>query len=335
MEWKDGAVVTINQTRLPNKLAFLKMRNCREVASAIREMRIRGAPLIGVAAAYGLALTAYHSKAPNRKELIKQIEASANILRNTRPTGANLFWALDRVLKKARETSGSVKAVVKAVVDEARRIAKEDTETNRKIGENGSKLIQNGDAILTHCNAGALATVEHGTALGVIRTAWAQDKKIRVYVTETRPRLQGARLTAFELKHDGIPVTLVTDSAVGYLMSNRLVNKVVVGADRVVRDAVINKIGTYTIAVLAHEHGVPFHVAVPTSSFDLTQTSEDVVIEERDADEVTHFGSERITPLGVRALNPAFDVTPLKYVSSIVCERGVLTVEEFLKLARK
>jgi len=311
------------------------MKNCGEVASAIKEMRIRGAPLIGVAAAYGLALTAYHSKAPDKKELIKQIHDSADILRKTRPTGANLFWAVDRVLKKTQETSGSVDAVARAVVDEAQKIADEDVEINKKIGENGSKLIQNGDAILTHCNAGAFATVEHGTALGVIRTAWTQNKRIKVYATETRPTLQGARLTAYELKRDGIPITLVTDGAVGYLMSKRLVNKVVVGADRVVRDAVINKIGTYTIAVLAHEHGVPFHVAVPTSSFDLTHTSEDVVIEERNMDEVTHLGSERIAPKGVGALNPAFDVTPLRYVSSIICERGVLSVGEFQELARK
>jgi len=311
------------------------MRDCREVASAIREMRIRGAPLIGVAAAYGLALTAHHSKAPNKRELMKQIEASASVLKNTRPTGVNLFWAVDRILKRARETSGSADAVARVVVDEAQRIADEDAQTNKRIGENGSELIQNGDTILTHCNAGALATVEYGTALAVIRAAWAQNKRIRVYVTETRPRLQGARLTAYELKRDGIPVTLVTDGAVGYLMSKRLVNKVVVGADRVVRDAVVNKIGTYTIAVLAHEHEIPFYVAAPTSSFDLTHTSKDVVIEERKMEEVTHFGSERIAPEGVRALNPAFDITPLQYVSAVICERGVLTVREFQELARE
>ena len=311
------------------------MRDCRQVASAIEEMRIRGAPLIGVAAAYGLALTAHHSKARSTKELMKRIEASADTLRNTRPTGANLFWAVDRILKKAKESSGSVGSVAKAVVDEAQKMADEDARTNKRIGENGSELIQDGDTILTHCNAGALATVEYGTALGIIRTAWVQNKKIKVYVTETRPRLQGARLTTYELKREGIPVTLVTDNAVGYLMSKRLVGKVVVGADRIVRDAVINKIGTYTIAVLAHEHGIPFYVAAPTSSFDLRRTSADVVIEERGMGEVTHFGSERIAPSGVRALNPAFDVTPLKYVSSIICERGVLTVKEFQELAKK
>jgi len=305
------------------------------VASAIKEMKIRGAPLIGVAAAYGLALTAYHSKAKSKKELIEQIEASANVLRNTRPTGANLFWAVDRILEKTKRPLSSVDAVVKAVVEEAQKIADADAQNNKRIGENGSKLVRDGDAVLTHCNAGALATVEYGTALAAIRTAWSQNKRIRVYVTETRPNLQGARLTAYELKRDGIPVTLVTDSAVGYLMSKRLVNEVVVGADRVVRDAVVNKIGTYTIAVLAHEHGVPFYVAVPTSSFDLAHTSKDVVIEERSLEEVTHFGSERIAPNGVNALNPAFDITPLKYVNSIICEKGVLTVREFQELTEK
>jgi len=335
IEWKNGTVVTVDQTKLPHKLVFLKLKDCREVASAIKEMKIRGAPLIGVAAGYGLALTAHHSKALNKKELMKQLQVSTDILRNTRPTGANLFWAVDRILKRTRETSGSVEAVKRAVVGEAWKIAEEDARINKKIGENGARLIQNGDSILTHCNAGALATVEYGTALGMIRTAWAQKKKIQVYATETRPRLQGARLTTYELKREGIPVTLVADDAVGYLMSRCLVNKVVVGADRIVRDAVINKIGTYTIAVLAHEHGVPFYVAAPTSSFDLTQVSEDVVIEERNMDEVTHFGSERIAPNGVRALNPAFDVTPLKYVSSIVCEKGVLKVDEFQRLANQ
>lgn len=311
------------------------MRNCCQVASAIEEMRIRGAPLIGVAAAYGLALTAYNSIVPNKKELIKQIEASASVLRNTRPTAVNLFWAVDRILRKAEGISGSADAVAKAVVEEAQKIAEEDARTNRKIGENGSKLIHDGDSILTHCNAGALATVEYGTALGVIRAAWAQNKKINIFATETRPRLQGARLTAYELKRDRIPVTLVTDSSVGYLMSKQLVNKVVVGADRVVRDAVINKIGTYTLAVLAREHRISFYVAAPTSTFDLTHTSKDVVIEERNMDEVTHFRSQRIAPGGVRALNLAFDITPLKYVSAIICERGVLSVEEFKEFASK
>ena len=329
IEWRDGVVITIDQTRLPNKTLFLKMRKCEEVASAIKEMRMRGAPLIGVAAAYGLALTAYHSKVEKREELMRQMEESAKVLKETRPTAVNLFWAVDRILKKARGTFGDAKAVAKVVVDEARRMADEDVEVNRKIGEHGSKLIADKDVILTHCNAGSLATVDYGTALGIVRTAWEQGKEIKVIATETRPKLQGARLTAYELKRDGIPVTLITDNMVGYAMSKRLIDKVVVGADRIVRDAVINKIGTYTIAVLAHEHNVPFYVAAPKSTFDLVHTSKDVIIEERNADEVMYVGSQRIAPIGVKALNPAFDITPMKYVSAIICETGVLSTAEF------
>jgi len=327
IEWKDGVVVTIDQTKLPNELVFLKMEKCSDVASAIENMKLRGAPLIGVAAAYGLALTAFHSKAKKREDLMKEIEESAEILRKTRPTAVNLFWAINRIVKKARETSGDAKAVAKAVIEEAQRMADEDVEVNRKIGEHGSKLIEDGDVILTHCNAGSLATVDYGTALGIIRAAWNQGKQIKVIATETRPKLQGARLTAYELKRDGIPVTLITDSMVGYVMSKQLVNKVVVGADRIVRDAVINKIGTYNIAVLAHEHGIPFYVAAPTSTMDLDHSSGDVVIEERNPEEVTHLRSERIAPKGVEVMNPAFDVTPMKYVSAIITETGVLSPE--------
>jgi len=332
IEWKDGVVVTIDQTKLPNELVFLKMEKCSDVSSAIENMKLRGAPLIGVAAAYGLALTAFHSKAKKREGLIREIEESAEILRKTRPTAVNLFWAINRVVKKAQETSGDAKVVAKAIIEEAQRMADEDVEVNRKIGEHGSKLIGDGDVVLTHCNAGSLATVDYGTALGVIRSAWNQGKQIKVIATETRPKLQGARLTAYELKRDGIPVTLITDSMVGYVMSKRLVNKVVVGADRIVRDAVINKIGTYNIAVLAHEHGIPFYVAAPTSTMDLSHTSDDAVIEERNPEEVTHLRSERIAPKGIKVINPAFDVTPMKYVSAIITETGVLSPENLKTL---
>jgi len=327
IEWKDGVVVTVDQTKLPNELVFLKMEKCSDVASAIENMKLRGAPLIGVAAAYGLALTAFHSKAKKREDLMKEIEESAEILRKTRPTAVNLFWAINRIVKKARETSGDAKAVAKAIIEEAQRMADEDVEINRKIGEHGSKLIDDGDVVLTHCNAGSLATVDYGTALGVIRAAWNQNKQIKVIATETRPKLQGARLTAYELKRDGIPVTLITDSMVGFVMSKRLVNKAVVGADRIVRDAVLNKIGTYNVAVLAHEHGIPFYVAAPTSTMDLNHASGDAVIEERDPEEVTHFLSQRIAPKGIEVMNPAFDVTPMKYVTAIITETGVLSPE--------
>jgi methylthioribose-1-phosphate isomerase len=332
IEWKDGVVVTIDQTKLPNKLVFLNMKKCSDVASAIENMKLRGAPLIGVAAAYGLALTAFHSKAKKREDLIREIEESAKILRKTRPTAVNLFWAINRITVKAQETSGDAKAVAKTITEEAQRMADEDVEVNRRIGEHGSKLIDDGDVVLTHCNAGSLATVDYGTALGVIRTAWNQGKQIKVIATETRPKLQGARLTVYELKRDGIPVTLITDSMVGYVMSKQLVNQAVVGADRIVRDAVINKIGTYNIAVLAHEHGIPFYVAAPTSTMDLSHTSDDAVIEQRNPEEVTHLRSERIAPKGIKVINPAFDVTPMKYVSAIITETSVLSPEDLKTL---
>jgi methylthioribose-1-phosphate isomerase len=219
------------------------------------------------------------------------------------------------------------------IVEEAERIANEDVEANRKIGEHGSKLIQKGDVVLTHCNAGSLATVDYGTALGVVRAAWKQGKEVRVIATETRPKLQGSRLTTYELQRERIPVTLITDNMVGYVMSKGLVDKVVVGADRIVRDAVINKIGTYTIAVLAREHGVPFYVAAPTSTFDLSNSASKVIVEERDSEEVTHFMSQRVAPKGVDALNPAFDLTPMKYVTAIICETDVLSTTELRKFA--
>jgi methylthioribose-1-phosphate isomerase len=329
IEWQSGVVVTIDQTKLPRRTVFLKMRTCQQVASSISAMKIRGAPLIGAAAAYGLALTAFHSKARDKKELLRQLKYSGGLLKKTRPTGVNLFWAVDRVLRKAIETIGSTDAVVNAVVQESQKVADEDVQMNRKMGERGSKLIEDGDTVLTHCNAGSLATVDYGTALGVIRAAWEQGKKIRVFATETRPQLQGSRLTAYELRRDNVPFTLITDNMVGYVMFKRLVNKVIVGADRIVRDAVVNKIGTYSIALLAHEHQIPFYVAAPTSTFDLQRTSSEVIIEQRDPKEVTHFGSEAVAPRGVIALNPAFDITPMRYVTAIICEKGIVLAEDW------
>jgi methylthioribose-1-phosphate isomerase len=334
IEWKDGAVITIDQSKLPNEVLFLKFKDCREVASAIREMKMRGAPLLGAAAAYGLALSAFNSTASSKEDLIGEIEESAEMLRKTRPTAVNLFWAIDRVIEEARRTTGDAGNVAKVIVAEAREIADEDVETNHKIGKHGSELIQQGDKILTHCNAGSLATVDYGTALGVIRAAWEQGKRIQVFSTETRPKMQGARLTTYELRQEGIPVTLITDSMVGYIMSRNLVDKVIVGADRIVQDAVVNKIGTYTVAVLAHEHGIPFYVAAPTSTFDSSSSASEVTIEQRDPKEVTHIMSRRVAPRNVNALNPAFDVTPMKYVTAIICETGVLSPAEFRKLTK-
>jgi methylthioribose-1-phosphate isomerase len=257
------------------------------------------------------------------------LKDSAGLLRETRPTGVNLFWAVDRILQRVHESrESSVSALSDLVVSEAQKIADEDAEANRKIGEQGSRLVADGDTVLTHCNAGGLATVEYGTALGVVRAAWDRGKKINVIVTETRPKLQGARLTAYELKSEGIPFRLITDSMVGFVMSKHMVDIVVVGADRIVRDAVVNKIGTYSIAILAHEHSVPFYVAAPVSTFDLDHEAKDVVIEERKPEEVTSFASKNIAPKGTQVLNPAFDVTPMKYVRAIICEKGVLTPRE-------
>jgi methylthioribose-1-phosphate isomerase len=325
-------VATVDQTMLPHKLVYVNLRDCQEVAAAIKTMKIRGAPLIGVAAAYGLALTAFHSRAATKEEFWRQIEDSAELLRMTRPTAVNLFWAVDRILKNANEPSAStVNALSQLVVRGAEKIADEDAAINHKIGEYGTKLIEDSDTILTHCNAGELATVEYGTALGVLRAAWEQGKKINVMVTETRPKLQGARLTAYELKKERIPFTLITDSMVGYVMLKRLVNKVIVGADRIVCDGVVNKIGTYSIAVLAHEHRVPFYAAAPLSTFDLDHSAKEVVIEERHPEEVTNFDSKRIAPNGTKAMNPAFDITPMKYVRAIICEKGVVTPKNLIK----
>lgn len=332
--WKDGVVITIDQTLLPEEEVWIEMRSCNEVAEAIKEMKIRGAPLIGVAAAYGLALTAYYSNAKSVNDFLKEIEVSANMLKKTRPTAVNLFWAVDRILKKAMSAEGDVETLRSVIIEEAERIADEDAITNKMIGKHGSKLISDGDTILTHCNAGKLATVDYGTALAIIRAAWDEGKRIKVIVDETRPKLQGARLTAYELMHDGIPVTLITDNMVGYVMFKGLVDKVIVGADRIVYDAIINKIGTYSIAVLAHEHKIPFYVAAPLSTFDLNISAKDVTIEERSPEEVTYIKSVRIAPLGVNVLNPAFDITPMKYVSSIICEKGILSREDIEKMAK-
>ncbi|RLF19471.1 MAG: S-methyl-5-thioribose-1-phosphate isomerase [Thermoprotei archaeon] len=323
--WKDGKVYLVDQNKLPHKLKFIVCKTYQDVAKAIRDMTVRGAPAIGAAAAFGLALAAFRSNAKTVEELMKELRKAYNVLRSTRPTAINLFWALERVMKRAMGSQGSVDDVKKAILDEAQAIADEDVRVNKDLGMIGARLIEDGDTILTHCNAGALATVGYGTALGVIRAAVEMGKRIKVIATETRPKLQGARLTVFELMKDGIPVTLITDNMVGYVMSKGMVDKVIVGADRVLKDGhVINKIGTYTIAVLAKAHDIPFYVAAPTSSFDLTSNVQDVVIEERDPDEVRKIGDQYITMPEVPVLNPAFDITPPEYVTAIITERGII-----------
>ena len=335
IEWKDGTVELIDQTRLPNETVWVKITDYKSMASAIKEMKLRGAPLIGVAAAYGLALTAFHSKSESREDLIKELEESAKILRKTRPTAVNLFWAINRVMKKARETLGTKKTLAKSVINEANTMADEDVKTNRRMGMHGAELLDDGDTVLTHCNAGSLATVDYGTALGVIRAAIEEGKNIKVISCETRPRLQGAKLTCYELMHDGIPVTLISDTMVGYVMLKGMVDKVVVGADRIVRDAVLNKIGTYNVAVLAFEHNIPFYVAAPMSTMDQSRSSDDAIVEERNPMEITTVGCERIAPEGVKVFNPAFDITPLEYVDAVITEERILVPEVSLKHKRK
>lgn len=335
IQWRDGIVVTPDQTKLPLQEVTLEIKTVEQMAEAIKTLRVRGAPLLGAAAGFGVALAAYHSKAQTRGKLLSELEDAGTTIKRQRPTAVNLFWGVDRVLDKARSTQDSVETVKQAVIAEAQKIADEDAAQNHAIGKNGSVLIADGDTILTHCNAGELATVEYGTALGVIRAAWEEGKKIKVIADETRPLLQGARLTAYELKRDGIPVTLITDNMAGYVMNKSLVNKVIVGADRIVQDAVFNKIGTYSVAVLAHEHGIPFYVAAPKSTFDLTCKAADVTIEERKPEEVTHVGCQQTAPDGVKVMNPAFDATPLKYVSAIICETQVYYPKDYASFKKK
>jgi methylthioribose-1-phosphate isomerase len=329
IKWQNGTVITPDQTKLPLQEVTLEIKTVEQMAEAIKTLRVRGAPLLGAAAGFGVALAAYHSNAKTKEKLLAELETAGIVIKRQRPTAVNLFWGVNRVLNKAKKVSGSVEEIKTIVVEEAQKIADEDAAQNRAIGKNGSVLIEDGDTILTHCNAGELATVEYGTALGVVRAAWEQGKKIKVIADETRPLLQGARLTSYELKRDGIPVTLITDNMAGYIMSKGLVNKVIVGADRIVQDAVFNKIGTYSVAVLAHEHKIPFYVAAPKSTFDLTCKAADVEVEERKPEEVTHIGGVQIAPNGVNVMNPSFDPTPLKYVTAIITETRVIYNEDF------
>jgi len=329
IKWQNGTVITPDQTKLPLQEVTLEIKNVEQMAEAIKMLRVRGAPLLGAAAGFGVAIAAFNSTAKTPAQFIKEIEAAGNLIKRQRPTAVNLFWGLDRVLSKAKATGGNVENLKAAVITEAQAIADEDAAQNHAIGKNGAALIKDGDTILTHCNAGELATVEYGTALGVVRAAWDEGKKIQVYADETRPLLQGARLTTYELKRDGIPVTLITDNMAAHVMSKDLIQKVVVGADRIVQDAVFNKIGTYGVAVLAHEHGIPFYVAAPKSTFDLTRKAADVEIEQRNPSEVTHVGCQQTAPDGVAVYNPAFDATPLKYVSAIITEEKVIHSSDF------
>ncbi len=323
VEWKDGRVIMIDQTRLPNELILVEYDRWEQVAEAIRTLVVRGAPAIGVSGAFGLALAAQQSSAASREGLLSDLEEARKALFGTRPTAVNLGWGLDKIMDVAR-AAGTVQQIKEDVVSAARTMADEDVRINRAMGKNGSALFDNNDTVMTHCNAGALATVSYGTALGVIRATRESGKNVRVIATETRPVQQGSRLTAFELKHDGFDVSLIPDTAVGYSMANGLVDKVVVGADRIVRTGhVFNKIGTYQVATMARQHGIPFYVAAPLSTIDMKGDAKDIVIEMRKGSEVTGTGSGRTAPEDVDVINPAFDVTPPELISGIITEKGV------------
>ena len=320
--WKKDKVYFIDQTLLPSKLKYISTGDYRRILLAIKRMEIRGAPVIGVAAAYGMALAAQKFK---NKPISYLKKIGLRFIR-LRPTANSVQIQVGRMIKLFREKINmDIQGLKNLIVKEAKRIAKEDVEVNKKIGQIGAKLISRCGTVLTHCNAGSLATVEYGTALGVIRAACRKNRKLKVYATETRPMLQGARLTAFELKREGIPFALITDNMVGYAMKKGLVDAVVVGADRIAANGdVANKIGTYGIAVLAKEHGIPFYVAAPYKTIDFhKKTGREIKIEQRDASEVTNIGMVRIAPKCVSALNPAFDVTPKRFISAIITEKGV------------
>ena len=323
VEWKNNSVIMIDQTKLPNTLEYVTYTDYNQVADAIRTLVVRGAPAIGISGAFGLALAVLQSNAIEKKELIDYLEKAKNILFETRPTAVNLVWGLEKIMQVANQAS-TVQEIKTNVVETAKKMAEEDIKINMTMGKIGSELLDDNDTIMTHCNAGALATAGYGTALGVIRATKDNGKNIKVIATETRPIQQGSRLTVFELKHDGIDVSLIPDTAVGYTMANRLVNKIIVGADRILRTGhVYNKIGTYQLAIMAKQHNLPFYVAAPLSTFDMKNNPEDVIIEQRKASEVTGIGDKKTAPDGINVINPAFDMTPPELISGIITENGI------------
>jgi len=323
IEWKDNSVIMIDQTKLPNELVFVKYTDYNDVAEAIRTLVVRGAPAIGVSGAFGMALAVLQSSAKTLDGLLSDLEKAKKILFETRPTAVNLSWGLEKMMEVAKQGK-TVSEIRDTIITKAKQMAEEDINTNKKMGKIGAELFHDNDTIMTHCNAGALATVAYGTALGVIRATKESGKNIKVIATETRPVQQGSRLTAFELKHDGIDVSLIPDTAVGYTMANGLVNGVVVGADRILQTGhVFNKIGTYQVATMAKQHNIPFYVAAPLSTFDLESRPENIIIEQRKANEVTGIGDKRTAPDGIDVINPAFDMTPPELISGIITENGI------------
>ncbi len=325
IEWKDDRILMIDQRKLPVEEVYFECLTFEDVAWAIKNMVIRGAPAIGVASAMGIALGAIKSKRKDKLEFLAELKEISTIISKTRPTAVNLFWAAGRMMDLIEENKNiDIDSIKARLVDEAKKIYEEDIATCKRIGRVGNQLINDGAVVLTHCNAGALATAGYGTALGVIRAAVEEGKNIKVIVTETRPFLQGARLTAWELDKDGIPLTLITDNMAGYVMSKEMVDVVIVGADRVASNGdVANKIGTYSLSVLAKFHEIPFYVAAPISTIDYECSSGDSIsIEERDIKEVTHILGNKIAP-DVKVLNPAFDITPNENINSIITENGI------------
>lgn len=326
VDFKDNKVVLIDQTKLPLEEEFIVCEDYLEVAEAIKTMKVRGAPAIGVAAALGIAQGALSLGSREAEDLFGDLEAIVRVMSKTRPTAVNLFWAIKRMEKRAEASKSlPVEDIKQALKEEALKIMEEDEQSCRQMGQAGSVLIEDGDSILTHCNAGALATVSYGTALGVIRAAREQGKKLKVYVDETRPQLQGARLTAWELQKDEIPFVLITDNMAGAMMAQGKITKVITGADRIAANGdAANKIGTYSIAVLAKENKIPFYLAAPLSTIDFDLPSgEKIPIEERNPGEVTHFGGCQVAPDGIEVANPAFDVTPNRYITAIITEKGI------------
>ena len=335
--WKKNTVVLIDQRALPLAERYVSCKSYKEVISAIKDLTVRGAPAIGVAAAMGAALGALNLPSLPPNEFRRKLFAICDEIAQARPTARNLFWALEHMKNSFDQSKhSSQRELVNELVNEAKRICSEDIEINRQMGKHGSKLLADGDNILTHCNAGALATAGYGTALGVIRAAHEQGKKVHVYVDETRPVLQGARLTAWELKKEKIPFTLITDNMAGFLMQQGKIDKIIVGADRIAANGdTANKIGTYSLAVLACAHCIPFYVAAPLSTIDVSlKTGAAIPIEERRNEEVTHFKGVRSAPQGTKVYNPAFDVTPARFITAIITEKGILTKPYRVSIAR-
>jgi methylthioribose-1-phosphate isomerase len=341
VQWRRNAVQIIDQTKLPNKLVYLRCRDHREIAKAIKSLAVRGAPAIGICAALALLLVTINSKAKTEKGLKTELERAGSLLISTRPTAVNINWAVKRITQISSR-GRNVKEIKRLVKREALAMLDNDTLTNKKMGRTGSNLFYDGDVVMTHCNAGSLATSTYGTALGVLRAARDDGKNLKVITTETRPVLQGSRLTAFELMHDDFDVRLISDTAVGYVMANKMVDKVIVGADRILRTGhVYNKIGTYQIAIMAHIHKIPFYVAAPVSTFDLKSSISEITIEDRAPEEITKIKNIFIAPKGINTINPAFDITPPYLITGIITELGLLepplqrSIDTIIKQSRR